>query len=119
MGLPRARRVNAVLEDAVRAYLELFCADTQPQELHALRTLAQVDAASWSFMNRRCGARPRAYPDVICNCFAMTPKPLKLPCWIGKCAEVSQVPDFKGALVDALSIHSWCAPWAKRWGYTC
>jgi len=31
---------NDAVEDEVRAYLELFCADTQPQELAALRRLA-------------------------------------------------------------------------------
>ncbi|MEZ0307181.1 MAG: hypothetical protein ACAH21_04610 [Ramlibacter sp.] len=31
---------NDVLEDAVREYIELFCADTQPRELAALRKLA-------------------------------------------------------------------------------
>ncbi len=31
---------NELVEDEVRAYLELFCADTQPGELRALRELA-------------------------------------------------------------------------------
>jgi hypothetical protein len=31
---------NDAVEDAVREYIELFCADTQPAELAALRTLA-------------------------------------------------------------------------------
>ncbi len=31
---------NELVEDEVRAYLELFCADTQPAELHALRQVA-------------------------------------------------------------------------------
>ncbi len=33
---------NEAVEDEVRAYLELFCADTQPGELAALRALALV-----------------------------------------------------------------------------
>lgn len=33
---------NALVEDEVRAYLALFCADTQPAELRALRELAVV-----------------------------------------------------------------------------
>lgn len=32
---------NELVEDEVRAYLELYCADTQPQELAALRALAE------------------------------------------------------------------------------
>jgi hypothetical protein len=46
-----------VLEDAVRAYIDLFCADTQPGELHALRALA----ITWmecmaAFRPHLCGA---------------------------------------------------------------
>ena len=33
---------NEVLEDEVRDYIAVFCADTQPQELQALRRLALV-----------------------------------------------------------------------------
>src|SRR3954469_23251351 len=33
---------NDAIEDAVREYIELFCADTQPAELAALRKLALV-----------------------------------------------------------------------------
>ena len=44
LGLPvrTALPDNALLEDVVRDYLALFCADTQPQELRALRELALV-----------------------------------------------------------------------------
>lgn len=42
LGLPARTPLpgNEQLEDAVRAYLSVFCADTQPQELRALRELA-------------------------------------------------------------------------------
>jgi len=43
---------NEAVEDEVRAYLELFCADTQPLELAALREVA----LSW--MDRMAGFRP-------------------------------------------------------------
>jgi hypothetical protein len=43
---------NDMLEDEVRAYLELFCADTQPAELAALREVA----AEW--MARLAAFRP-------------------------------------------------------------
>ena len=43
---------NEAVEDEVRSYLELFCADTQPQELAALRRLA----LGW--MARLCEVRP-------------------------------------------------------------
>jgi len=46
LGLPRNGRAalpsNDQLEDEVRDYLALFCADTQPAELQALRELAAV-----------------------------------------------------------------------------
>jgi hypothetical protein len=46
LGLPRNGRAalpgNDELEDEVRDYLALFCADTQPGELRALRELAAV-----------------------------------------------------------------------------
>lgn len=43
LGLPPRTPVpgNLELEDAVREHLALFCADTQPQELAALRALAR------------------------------------------------------------------------------
>lgn len=42
LGLPVRTRLpdNDQVEDAVRAYIGLFCADTQPRELRALRELA-------------------------------------------------------------------------------
>jgi hypothetical protein len=42
LGLPSRSRLpgNDEVEDAVREYIDLFCADTQPQELLALRRLA-------------------------------------------------------------------------------
>ena len=42
LGLPARTRLpdNDQVEDAVRAYIALFCADTQPRELRALRELA-------------------------------------------------------------------------------
>jgi len=43
---------NGAVEDEVRAYLDLFCADTQPAELAALREVA----ASW--MERLAEFRP-------------------------------------------------------------
>ena len=43
---------NEVVEDEVRAYIELFCADSQPAELAALRRIA----ATW--MERLAAFRP-------------------------------------------------------------
>lgn len=46
---------NEMVEDEVREYLALFCADTQPAELRALRELA----ARW--MGRLAAFRPHLY----------------------------------------------------------
>jgi hypothetical protein len=43
---------NVLLEDCIREYLDLFCADTHPAELAALRELA----SQW--MQRLCDFRP-------------------------------------------------------------
>ena len=124
MGLPPRTALpdNAVLEDAVRAYLELFCADTQPQELHALRTLAQ------EWMQRLEDFRPHLtgavwrgtatrLSDIYLQLFCDDPKAAEIALLDRQVRfEVSQVPGFKGALVDALSIHSWCAPLGETVG---
>jgi hypothetical protein len=69
---------NDQLEEAVREYIELFCGDTQPQELQALRELALVwmdrlrsFARIWP--ERSGAARPRGCRTSICSCSAMTP----------------------------------------------
>ncbi|MFZ5521001.1 MAG: hypothetical protein ACOZD0_07340 [Pseudomonadota bacterium] len=54
LGLPARSELpsNERVEDEVRAYIDLFCADTQPAELAALRELA----ATW--MERLAAFRP-------------------------------------------------------------
>ena len=54
LGLPGRTALpnNEQMEDAVREYISIFCADTQPQELAALRALALV------WMERLSGFRP-------------------------------------------------------------
>ena len=73
---------NEVVEDAVREHIALFCADTQPAELRALRRVAlgwmdriaafrpHLGGAVWHGTRQKC----RIF---ICNCFAMTPNRLK------------------------------------------
>lgn len=55
LGLPPSRTPwpdNQMLEDAVREHIAIFCADTQPVELQALRELALV------WMDRLAAFRP-------------------------------------------------------------
>src|SRR5690606_15595184 len=92
-----------------------FCADTQPHELQALRELAQV------WMQRLADFRPHLtgavwrgtatrLSDIYLQLFCDDPKSAEITLIDRQVRfEVSQVPGFKGGLVDALSIHSWCA----------
>ncbi len=87
MGLPARTPLpdNDQVEDAVREYLDIFCADTQPRELRALRQLALVWMVRMAeFRPHLAGssagtARPRACLISISSCSAMTPSRQRLP----------------------------------------
>ncbi|MBS7348967.1 MAG: hypothetical protein KIG95_02155 [Comamonas sp.] len=118
LGLPARSSLpdNELLEDAVRDYLALFCADTQPQELAALRSLA----LQW--MQRLAEFRPHIsgavwrgtatrLSDIYLQLFCDDSKSAEIALLNQQIRfEVSRVPGFNGALVDALSIHSHCPP---------
>ena len=75
---------NDELEDAVREYIALFCADTQPAELAALRALALVWMQRLQqfrpYLAGRSGtARRPGCQTSISSSFATTPSQLKLP----------------------------------------
>jgi hypothetical protein len=105
---------NDQVEDAVREYLELFCADTQPAELQALRQLAAV------WMQRMSAFRPHLGGAVWRGtATGLSDIYLQLFCDDSKSAEislidhnvryeVSTVQGFQGEAVDALSILSSC-----------
>jgi hypothetical protein len=102
---------NLELEEAVEEYIAIFCADTQPAELRALREIA----LHW--MQRLAQFRPHLGGAVWHG--TATRKSdiyLQLFCDDGKAAEIAlidmgvrydvrSVPGLHGALVDALSIH--------------
>ena len=118
LGLPSRSPLpgNDMLEDEVFDYLQLFCADTQPQELLALRQLA----LTW--MERLSDFRPHLsgavwrgsatrLSDIYIQLFCDDPKSAELTLIDqGVRYEVQSVKGFKGEEVDALSIHSLCAP---------
>ena len=124
MGLPPRTALpdNAVLEDAVRAYLELFCADTQPQELHALRTLAQ------EWMQRLEDFRPHLtgavwrgtatrLSDIYLQLFCDDPKAAELALINDKITfEPRLVTGLHGEKVDALSVHAFCPAFSSYVG---
>ncbi|MDD2880159.1 MAG: hypothetical protein PHQ58_06955 [Rhodoferax sp.] len=106
---------NEILEDAVMEYIAIFCADTQPQELLALRRLALV------WMERLHEFRPYLGGAVWHGTATRNSDVyLQLFCDDSKSAEialidqrVSYVPrtvtGFTGDAVEALSVHAFCA----------
>ena len=105
---------NDLLEQEVVDYLQLFCADTQPQELLALRQLA----LTWmqrleEFRPHLSGAVWRGtatrLSDIYIQLFCDDSKQAELLLLDKEVRfEVSPVSGFRGETVDALSIHSHC-----------
>ncbi|HEX5697154.1 MAG TPA: hypothetical protein VFX90_00760 [Rhodoferax sp.] len=106
---------NEVLEDEVKDYIAVFCADTQPQELQALRRLALV------WMERLAEFRPHLGGAVWHGTATKNSDIyLQLFCDDSKSAEIAlidqgvsylprTVTGFTGQLVEALSINAVCA----------
>ncbi|MEG0540506.1 MAG: hypothetical protein RR566_14510 [Comamonas sp.] len=124
LGLPARTQLpdNDALEEAVREYIEIFCADTQPQELRALRELALV------WMERVQEFRPHLAGAVWRGTATrMSDIYIQLFCDDSKSAEialinrnvqydVTQTSGFNGEMVDALSISSLCKPLGENVG---
>ncbi len=112
LGARAALPDNEALEDAVREYIELFCADTQPAELAALRRLA----ATWmerlrEFRPHLCGAvwhgTATRLSDVYLQLFCDDPKSAEIAL-IDRAVdyEARTVTGFTGEPVEALSVSS-------------
>ena len=107
---------NDQVEDAVREYIELFCADTQPVELLALRELACV------WMSRMAQFRPYLGGAVWHGTATrLSDIYIQLFCDDSKSAEIAliehnviyelrTVKGFTGESVEALSVRSLCKP---------
>jgi hypothetical protein len=103
---------NDAVEDAVREYLELFCADTQPAELAALRRLA----LAW--MERLAQFRPylggavwhgtaTRLSDIYIQLFCDDPKSAEIALIDRNVAyEARTITGFNGVTVEALSLSS-------------
>ncbi|QTX21275.1 hypothetical protein [Comamonas aquatica] len=118
LGLPPRTPLpdNDALEAAVRKYIEIFCADTQPQELRALRELALV------WMDRLQEFRPHLAgavwrgtatrnSDIYIQLFCDDSKSAEIALINNNVQyDVTQVAGFHGEAVDALSISSLCKP---------
>jgi hypothetical protein len=103
---------NEAVEDAVREYIQLFCADTQPAELLALRELA----LTW--MERLAQFRPylggavwhgtaTRLSDIYIQLFCDDPKSAEMALIEKNVAyEARTMTGFNGEKVDALSLSS-------------
>ncbi|TAH11145.1 MAG: hypothetical protein EAZ11_10085 [Curvibacter sp.] len=105
---------NALLESAVEDYIAIFCADTQPSELQALRELAlewmerlaqfrpHVSGAVWQ------GSATRR-SDIYLQLFCDDPKSAEIALIdSGVQFSARSVPGLHGEMVDALSVHALC-----------
>lgn len=107
---------NDRVEDAVREHLAIYCADTQPAELRALRELAR------RWMQRLAEFRPHLggavwhgtatrLSDIYLQLFCDDPKSAEIALIEHQVDyEVRSVTGFQGETVDALSLRSLCKP---------
>lgn len=107
---------NDMLEDAVREYIAVFCADTQPAELAALRELALL------WMGRLAQFRPyltgavwngtaTRLSDIYIQLFCDDPKSAEIALIDHNVDyEPRTVTGFTGGKVEALSLGSLCKP---------
>ena len=124
LGLPARTALpdNDLVEEAVREYIALYCADTQPAELLALRELA----AQW--MRRLAEFRPHLSGAVWHGTATrLSDIYIQLFCDDSKSAEIAlidhnidyevrTVSGFHGVTVDALSLRSVCRPLQEEVG---
>ena len=118
LGLPARTELpdNDLLEDAVREYIAVFCAETQPFELAALRELALV------WMQRMTAFRPyltgavwhgtaTKLSDIYIQLFCDDPKSAEIALIEHNADyEPRTVKGFTGGDVEALSLSSLCKP---------
>jgi hypothetical protein len=118
LGLPARTALpdNDLVEAAVRDYIALFCADTQPAELAALRELALL------WMQRMAEFRPflggavwrgtaTRLSDIYIQLFCDDPKSAEIALIEHQVVyEPRTVTGFTGDSVEALSIRSLCKP---------
>ena len=124
MGLPARAELpdNSEVEDAVIEYIAVFCADTQPAELAALRELALV------WMQRMADFRPHLagavwhgtatrLSDIYIQLFCDDPKSAEIALIEHDVDyEPRTVTGFSGGKVEALSLSSLCKPLSENIG---
>ena len=118
LGLPArtAMPSNELVEAEVRDYIALFCGDTQPAELQALRELALVWMQRLSeFRPHLGGAVWQGWATRLCDVdlalFCDDPKSAEIALINqNQRYEVQTVRGLHGDDVDVLSLHSFCEP---------
>ncbi len=107
---------NDLLEAEVRDYLELFCADTQPGELRALRELALVWMKRLEVFRPHLGGAvwrgtATRFSDIYLQLFCDDGKSTEIELINQGCDyQVTRVTGFQGQPVDALSLSVACPP---------
>ena len=105
---------NDEIEDEVRDYIALFCADTQPTELLALREHAIVWMARMSAFRPHLGGvvwhgTATRLSDIYIQLFCDDSKSAEIALIDLQAKYVPRtVTGFNGESVDALSVHSFC-----------
>ena len=116
MGLPARTALpgNDEIEDAVIEYITLFCADTQPAELRALRRLALVWMARMAEFRPYLGGSvwhgtATRLSDIYIQLFCDDSKSAEIALIDHKVDYVPRtVTGFHGESVEALSVHAFC-----------
>jgi hypothetical protein len=124
MGLPLRAGLpdNDLVQAAVEDYIAVFCADSQPAELHALRTLA----LRWmerlhAYRPHLCGAvwhgTATRRSDIYMQLFCDDSKAAEIGLIdMGVRFEPRTVTGFQGEKVDALSVHVLCPEFSEYIG---
>ena len=105
---------NEEVEDEVMAYIALFCADTQPGELRALRRLALVWMARLSAFKPYLGGAvwhgsATRLSDIYLQLFCDDCKSAGIALIDHRVDYIPRtVTGFHGESVEALSVHAWC-----------
>ena len=105
---------NDLLEDAVRDYIAVFCADSQPQELAALRRLALVWMARLAEFRPHLGGAvwhgtATRKSDIYLQLFCDDSKSAEIALIDQRLAYVARtITGFNGESVEALSVHAFC-----------
>lgn len=116
LGLPGRTALpgNDMVDDAVRDYITLFCADTQPRELLALRQLALVWMARLQAFRPYLGGAvwhgtATRLSDIYLQLFCDDCKSAEIALIDWRVSYVPRrVTGLHGETVDALSVHAFC-----------